>query len=58
MTAAWLDPQPPPDVRTLTDAVLLEQWRQNRTSLLGLIAAEEGMRRLDRREGDRVSERG
>lgn len=51
--SAWLDNKPAPDVRTLSDAELLEQWRQNRNSLLGLIAAEEGMRRLERREGKR-----
>lgn len=56
---AWLDPTPPPDVRALTDAELLAQWRAHRNSLLGLIAAEEGMRRLERREArGRVSERG
>ena len=43
------------DARSRRDveAANLEQRRQNRNSLLGLIAAEEGMRRLERREGKR-----
>lgn len=57
--STWLDPTPPPDVRTLTDAELLALWKSARNGILGLIAAEEGMRRLARREErGRVSERG
>lgn len=57
---AWLDPKAPPDVRRLTDAELLRVWRENRNGVLGLMAAEEGMRRMARRaeERERVSERG
>lgn len=46
--SAWLDNKPAPDVRTLSDAELLEQWRQNRNSLLGLIAAEEARKEAER----------
>lgn len=49
---AWLNPTPPPDVRTLTDAELLALWRQWRNGPLGYMAADEGMRRLERREGE------
>ncbi len=51
---AWLDPKAPPDVRLLTDAELLRVWRDNRNGLLGLVAADEGMRRLEAREGVRT----
>lgn len=51
---AWLDPNAPPDVRLLTDAELLRVWRDNRNGLLGLVAADEGMRRLEAREGVRT----
>ena len=44
---AWLDPKAPPDVRRLTDAELLRVWRDNRNGLLGLVAADEGMRRRE-----------
>lgn len=58
--STWLDPTPPPDVRTLTDAELLAAWKANRNGVLGLVAADEGMRRLARREQERgrVPERG
>ena len=51
--STWLDPTPPPDVRTLTDAELLRVWKANRNGVVGLVAAEEGMRRLERREQGR-----
>lgn len=51
---AWLDPKAPPDVRLLTDAELLRVWRDNRNGVLGLVAADEGMRRLEAREGVRT----
>lgn len=51
---AWLDPKAPPDVRLLTDAELLRVWRDNRNGLLGLVAADEVMRRLEAREGVRT----
>lgn len=54
MTSPWLDATPPPDVRLLTDAELLRVWRDNRNGLLGLVAADEGMRRLEAREGVRT----
>ena len=47
---AWNDNSPVPDVATLTDAELLEVWRANRNGLLGHLAADEGMRRLERRQ--------
>ena len=52
MTSPWLDSSPPPDVRRLTDRQLVETWRQNRNGMLGLMAADEGMRRLVRREAE------
>lgn len=58
MTSPWLDGKPTPDVRLLTDRQLVETWRQNRNSVLGLMAADEGMRRMERREDERVSHRG
>lgn len=51
---AWLDPKAPPDVRRLTDAELVACWRANRNSVLGLMAAEEGMRRMEAREEART----
>lgn len=56
--SAWTDNSPVPDIGALTDAELLEVWRANRNGLLGHLAAEEGMRRLERREDERVSHRG
>lgn len=58
MTSPWLDATPPPDVRRLTDRELVATWKNNRNSVLGLMAADEGMRRLERREDERVSHRG
>ena len=52
--SAWINSPPPPDVRLLTDAELLRVWRDNRNGLLGLVAADEGMRRLEAREGVRT----
>lgn len=51
---AWINSPPPPDVRGLTDAELLRVWRDNRNGVLGLVAADEGMRRLEAREGART----
>lgn len=51
---AWINSPPQPDVRRLTDAELLRVWRDNRNGLLGLVAADEGMRRLEAREGVRT----
>lgn len=51
---AWLDPKAPPDVRRLTDAELLRVWKANRNGVVGLVAADEGMRRLEAREGVRT----
>lgn len=48
MTSPWLDSAPPPDVRRLTDRELVATWKNNRNSVLGLMAADEGMRRLER----------
>ena len=48
MTSPWLDATPPPDVRRLTDRELVATWKNNRNSVLGLMAADEGMRRLER----------
>ena len=45
---AWTTDERPPDVRRLTDRQLVETWRQKRNSVLGLMAADEGMRRLER----------
>ena len=42
---AWTDNSPVPDLDALTDAELLEVWRENRNGLLGHLAADEGMRR-------------
>ena len=50
---AWINSPPQPDVRTLTDAELLRVWKANRNGVVGLVAAEEGMRRLERREQGR-----
>ena len=58
MTSPWLDSAPPPDVRRLTDRELVAIWKNNRNSVLGLMAADEGRRRLERREDERVSHRG
>ena len=58
MTSPWLDATPPPDVRRLTDAELLDLWHRHRQGPLGYMAADEGMRRLERREEERVPNRG
>ena len=47
MTSPWLDATPPPDVRRLTDRELVATWKNNRNSVLGLMAADEGMRRRE-----------
>lgn len=45
--APWFDSTPAPDVRVLTQDELLDLWAANRNSLLGHVAAEEMMRRLN-----------
>ena len=51
--SAWTDNSPVPDIGALTDAELLEVWRANRNGLLGHLAADEGMRRMERRQEER-----
>lgn len=43
----WLDDKPAPDVKALERDELLDLWAANRNSLIGAMAADEMMRRLN-----------
>jgi len=49
----WLDPKPAPDVRTLTRDELQALWAANRNTLIGIMAAEEAMRRYQLEKGNK-----
>ena len=47
MSLPWTDDKPTPDVRVLSMLELVKLWRENRNSLLGVMAAEEIARRTE-----------
>jgi len=49
----WLDPKPAPDVRALTRDELQALWAANRNTLIGIMAAEEAMRRYQLEKGNK-----